>query len=881
MRVNRHSWLALSFGLVAACGGGGDAPPAPPKVATVAVTAPATQVEVGGTLQFSATARDSKGASIVAAFTWTSSAPTIASVDAAGVVTGIAAGAATITATADGISGTANVTVIPVPVVAVLIAQRTPSVRPGETVQLSAIAQDAIGRPLAGRTIAWTSKNPATATISNTGLVSGVSTGTTFIVASSEGKSDSVSLRVKSLNAPTIATTTPAQLLPGGSGTVTGTNFSAVTSENEVIVNGVRATVGSATPTTITFTVPSANALPCSPTGPVSLAVSVNGDTAVGTASLRVATARSLAVGEHLLLTSSADLQCNEFSSTGGRYLVTAFNYAQSSGTRTSFQLLGAANTASATQASLAMVTPAAPVALGPTRAAAAQRMGDPTRFALGHLAALDDNQRLGLRQSRIRPALEDRRARIRAGRRNEVSSVARAVFTDDAATTARTVPVPPPAVGERMWKRIRKDFGNVNSLDSIRVRVVYVGPRLIIVEDTANELAGTMDAEYQQVGSEFDRDMWGILSNFGDPLAVDSLTDNNERVIAVFSRRINEYTLSNGGSLLGFVTLCDFFAQVDPDPQNVCVTSNEGEYFYAIAPNPNGVRGKYDLATWKRYARGTMIHELKHVVMFVQRIFLDASFTEETWLEEATAQVATELWARKIYGNFAQRSDIAWAQGPRCDYSTQSASCADPVEAILHPFQFLYQHYTANESKSIINNSDVVIYGSSWSFARWVTDQYDGGNEGNFLRTLVQQQNDRGLTNIMNRSGKQWSELLGLFTMASTADNYPGGTITDSRLKLPSWNTRDVFSGMNANLVINSGGQPTPAFPRAWPLNVRSAPFGTFPDILRNVSVLPGGGWVAWELSGTQTAPQVLAIRASNGGLPPGGIGMVVLRVQ
>ncbi|MBL8958807.1 MAG: hypothetical protein JNJ98_03070, partial [Gemmatimonadetes bacterium] len=473
---------------------------------------------------------------------------------------------------------------------------------------------------------------------------------------------------------------------------------------------------------------------------------------------------------------------------------------------------------------------------------------------------------------------LRARQARERSG--GELGTMARTSAAPG--TSLRTPPVAPPNVGDKQWIRMRRDFGNANTFDSVRVRVVYVGPKLIIVEDTTNELAGTMDNDFQSVGTEFDRDMWGFLASFGDPLAVDSLTDNNERVVAVFSKRVNEYTLTNGGSLLGFVTLCDFFPRTDPDPNNACPTSNVGEYFYAIVPNPNGVRGKYSLDLWKRYARGTMIHELKHVVMFAQRIFLDASFTEETWLEEATAQMATELWARKIYGNFPSRSDIGWTQGPRCDYSAVSANCGDPVEAILHPFQFLYTHYNTNESKTFLNNSDLVVYGSSWSFARWVTDQFDGGNEGNFLRSLVQQQNDRGVNNILNRTGRPWAELLGQFSMASTADNYPGGTITDPKLRLPSWNTRDVFAGMNANLIFrNNDGTTTPAFPRAWPLNVRAASFGTFSDVLRTVTNLPGSGWVSWELSGTQTAPQVLALRSLNGGLAPTGVGMMVLRVQ
>ncbi len=872
---------AAVLALLGACGGG-DSPPAPPKVATVSVTTPSNQLEIGATMQIQAAARDNKGAALTRTFTWTATPASVATVDASGIVTALAAGTATVTAAADGVSGSVQVTVIQVPVANVLIGERTPAVKQGETVQLSAVAQDAIGRPLSGRTISWSTINPTTATVSASGLVTGVLSGSTFVVASSEGKRDSVSLRVRSLNAPAISTTTPAQWTPGTAATVTGANFSAVASENQVIVNGVLASVTSSTTTTVTFTIPSATALPCSPTGPVPIAVVVNGDSAVSTANLRMATPRTLAVGAHLLLTSSADVSCNEFPVTGGRYLVTAFNSAQSSATRTSFQLLGAANTTSAVETSLAGVPAAAAPAFGPTRQAATMLASNDERFARGHLAVLEENTRLMASRGRIREGLQRRRALARAGALG-ASSLARSIFQGEAGVSARsTPPVAPPNVGEMQWRRMRRAFNDARTPDSVRVRVVYVGPRLIILEDSANEMSGTLDAEYQAVGSEFDRDMWGFLSNFGDPLAIDSLTDNNGRVIALFSKRVNEYQLSGGGSLLGFVTLCDFFNQSDPDPNQRCETSNEGEYFYAIAPNPNGTRGRYDLATWKRYARGTMIHELKHVVMYVQRIFLDASQTEETWLEEATAQTATELWARKIYGSFASRSDIKWADGPRCDYSSPSATCADPVEAIMHPFQFLYSHYGVLETKSFINNGDQVIYGSGWSFARWVTDQFDGGNEGNFLRALTQQKNDRGITNVLNRTGRSWPELVGLFSMASTADNYPGGTVTDPRLRLPSWNTRDVFGGMNANLIFrNPDGSTTPAFPRAWPLNVRTPSFGNFSATISNVNSLPGGGWAAWDISGTQTAPQVLAVRGPGGSAPPNGIGMVILRVQ
>jgi hypothetical protein len=589
-------------------------------------------------------------------------------------------------------------------------------------------------------------------------------------------------------------------------------------------------------------------------------------------ATLAMATPRQLAVGESMLLTSSSDLTCNEFSATGGTYVVTAFNAATAPSTTASFQLVGAAlaSTASAALAPAAVhayTAPSVPAA-GPIAVPSRTRE---ERLAIGHAAALQASTDYLKAHPNMRRAMANKRTRER-----EAMARAGVSFSTSVAEI--------PNIGDMVTKRMFRTFPRVasdyNVFDEVRARVVYVGPKLIIMEDSLAPLAGTMDAEYQAIGAEFDRDMFGYLSNFGDPLVLDAEYDNNGRVIAVFSKRVNDYVIGSGGSLLGFVTSCDFSPQTDPVPSNACGASNEGEYFYAFVPNPSGTgNGNWSLDNWRHFVRGTLLHEFKHVVMFAERINRNASFAEESWLEEATAQVATELWARKLYSNKPQRSDIAWADGLICDYVRQGdARCGDPVEAIGHHMGFLYRHYTSNESKSIINNSDNVIYGSSWSFARWVTDTYGGSDEGTFLRSLVQQQNDRGISNVLNRTGKTWPELLGYFSLASASDNYPGGTITDPRARLQSWNTRDIFATMSANLRFSDGSA---AFPRPWPINMRAVSFGTFPSSIRNVFTLPGGGFAAWEISGTQTMPQALAIRATNGGPPPANVGMAVVRVK
>jgi hypothetical protein len=84
----------------------------PPPVAEVGVTLSAGAVAVGGTAQAAATLRDAAGNELSGrAVAWASSAPGVASVSAAGLVTGLAAGTASITATSEGRSGAAALTV--------------------------------------------------------------------------------------------------------------------------------------------------------------------------------------------------------------------------------------------------------------------------------------------------------------------------------------------------------------------------------------------------------------------------------------------------------------------------------------------------------------------------------------------------------------------------------------------------------------------------------------------------------------------------------------------------------------------------------------------------------------------------------------------------
>jgi endo-1,4-beta-xylanase len=115
-----RSWLAGLI-LLVSCGGSDPVspPPAPPPpppppppapVATVGISPGNTDLVPAQTQQFTATPRDAAGAAITGkTITWSSSGP--AATVAAGLVTGVAAGSATITATSDGVSASVVVTI--------------------------------------------------------------------------------------------------------------------------------------------------------------------------------------------------------------------------------------------------------------------------------------------------------------------------------------------------------------------------------------------------------------------------------------------------------------------------------------------------------------------------------------------------------------------------------------------------------------------------------------------------------------------------------------------------------------------------------------------------------------------------------------------------
>ena len=167
-------------------------PSAPQTVLATAITLSQTtaEVTVGENLQLTATILPENATDRTV--TWTSSDPAVATVDATGLVTAVAAGTATVTATTnDGSNLTAAcaVTVKPavVPATSVTLNETTAEVTVGETLQLTAtvLPEDATDQ-----SVTWSSIDEGVATVDETGKVTAVAPGTATITATTNDGSN-------------------------------------------------------------------------------------------------------------------------------------------------------------------------------------------------------------------------------------------------------------------------------------------------------------------------------------------------------------------------------------------------------------------------------------------------------------------------------------------------------------------------------------------------------------------------------------------------------------------------------------------------------------------------------------------------------------------
>ena len=128
----------------------------PARVASVSIAPTSAPLMVRGTLKLDATAQASNGVPRHdVAVVWTSETPSVATVDAAGFVVGVAPGTATLRASAEGVSSTVTVNVVANPVRALAIEPSGAKARTGDVVRFTARAKDGGGAQVQNPSVRW------------------------------------------------------------------------------------------------------------------------------------------------------------------------------------------------------------------------------------------------------------------------------------------------------------------------------------------------------------------------------------------------------------------------------------------------------------------------------------------------------------------------------------------------------------------------------------------------------------------------------------------------------------------------------------------------------------------------------------------------------
>jgi RHS repeat-associated protein len=227
------------------------------SITQLTVTPPSLTIDQNATGHLAAigTYADGSTADLTTSATWSSAAPSIATVSA-GTVTGVTPATTTITATLGSFSGSATVTVNPL-LQSIKVTPATATVALGGKQPFTATGtySDGTTKDLTS-SVAWSTSDTGLATIDATGLATALSPGTVTVRATLGSITGSAMVTI--LATPTITALQPIKGRTSGGDTVTitGTNFGTATNTS-VSFGGNTAVVTAATATTLTVTTPS------------------------------------------------------------------------------------------------------------------------------------------------------------------------------------------------------------------------------------------------------------------------------------------------------------------------------------------------------------------------------------------------------------------------------------------------------------------------------------------------------------------------------------------------------------------------------------------------------------------------------------------------
>jgi len=797
--------------------------------------------------------KDQSGATMSgASVSWATNAASVATVSSSGTVTAVDNGSAIITATSGAADATAAVTVTQVAATLELSQDSLTFGVIGDTLTLTATATDAGGNSIVEFTVDWSSSDTGVATVSSAGLVTAVTNGADTITATSGSASTTAAITVNqsalTLDAITVNWT------EGAAATITGTGFGATTASNTVMVDGLTASITSASITELQITVPTSA---CKPSRMASMVVTVASESATTTVGVQPASVWSLELGSGVTTAGGGECIHLDAGSGSEQYIVGVYSSSESETSLTPYNQTAITGTVLASE--VALYIPVvnedvgyfeAPIIVEGDRQAdtppySQQRVIDPEREAdrIAHAEA----------ELRLREA-EDRLV-------GELGSGPQ-IFTDIIAERAEATPGTPGVahnLGDTIAIRVPI---NCSAYDSISAVVRYVGTSGLYLEDLGNPVGMSFTAaEYATWDATFSATtLPKIVKYFGD------LSDNTgfglddaDRIGVLITKEVNKKD-----GLLGFMHAIDFY------PTSTCPSSNYADLFYGLAPDPDGVHGN---AKTKEYVADLMpaliAHETTHIVQKTQDIHRDAG-SKARWETEGGATMAEWLVGNSIWGHGGANQNMGlteynegldWYHDLGVDaayyfgYSSSGKVAGAPEQCT----------WLAKSPPGVCGAGNRAVYGVPATLLRFILDWYGpgySGGEAALMRDLTSSA-QTGYDNLVKTTGaKSFAHIQTLFGLNLYSDGRTGvaqGTYTSAL-------TYFDYTAIGLKYVEDAQLQPYTS----------SAAEPTISKSVRGGST----AYLEWEPPSSH-APTSIRIRTPSGDKLPDVIGMWIFRIQ
>jgi Bacterial Ig-like domain (group 1) len=318
--------------------------------------------------------------------------------------------------------------------------------------------------------------------------------------------------------------------------------------------------------------------------------------------------------------------------------------------------------------------------------------------------------------------------------------------------------------------------------------RVTAVGTKSIVLADTLNPANGFSSPDYARFADRFDNLVYPLdVGNFGAPSDI----DGNGKVAILFTKKVNELTPANSPYFVGgFFHPRDVFMKTGPATDITCATSNEGEMFYMLVPDPSGqVNGNtHTLGFVDTLTTSILAHEFQHLINATRRVYVNNTFVdfEESWLNEGLSHLAEELLYYQETGIQPRQNlnDNAIHSDP-AKYQIWKADAGSNLS------RFLSYVEDPGSASPLDSDDALATRGATWAFLRYAVDRLFASDASVWARFTNTE--SLGLTTLEEGLLTDPVPVLADFAVANYLDDL--GISSDPRYTHKSWNFRDIYA--------------------------------------------------------------------------------------